>query len=94
MSPIVIDNGVRIPAWVRDLNSFRGWACSENFPQHGWFSFLNRDVWVDVQRVRQGISAHQGRERARAKVHVGSALTRPPVLSSWPSPAFSLIMTP
>jgi Uma2 family endonuclease len=36
----------RIPAWVKDLNSFRRWAKSESFPKHGWFSYLDGEIWV------------------------------------------------
>ena len=38
---------VRIPPWVGDLNSFRLWACSEEFPQHGWISFLKGKLLID-----------------------------------------------
>jgi Uma2 family endonuclease len=36
----------RIPAWVRDLESFRRWAKSESFPKFGWFSYLDGELWV------------------------------------------------
>lgn len=48
MSPIVIGEQVRIPAWVVDLASFRRWACSEDFPEHGWFAHLKGELWVDL----------------------------------------------
>ena len=31
---------VQIPADVVDLESFRRWAKSDEFPEHGWFSYL------------------------------------------------------
>lgn len=37
-----------IPAWVTDLESFRRWARSGAMPDHGWFSFLNGELWVDL----------------------------------------------
>lgn len=39
---------VRIPAWVVDLESFRRWADSEDFPQRGRYCYLNGIIWVDV----------------------------------------------
>src|SRR5262245_42491062 len=38
----------RIPAWVKDLESFRRWAKSDSFPKHGWFSYLDGELWVDT----------------------------------------------
>jgi Uma2 family endonuclease len=47
LSAIVIGDGTRIPAWVTDLVSFRRWARSDQFPDHGRFSYLNGELWVD-----------------------------------------------
>jgi Uma2 family endonuclease len=47
MGAIVVADTVRIPDSVRDLESFRRWACSEDFPEQGWFSYLNGELWVD-----------------------------------------------
>jgi Uma2 family endonuclease len=41
-------NAVAIPSWVVDLDAFRRWACSDDFPQSGRYSYLNGDVWVDT----------------------------------------------
>ncbi|MBI3408036.1 MAG: hypothetical protein HY040_06725, partial [Planctomycetes bacterium] len=41
------DDRVRIPGWVTDLRSFRRWAHSDDFPEHGRISFFNGEVWVD-----------------------------------------------
>ncbi len=41
-----------IPAWVIDLASFRRWACSDEFPQSGWYAHLNGDLWVDTSMER------------------------------------------
>ncbi len=48
MSTVVIDETVRIPNWVKDHSSFRRWARSEEFPERGWVSFINGEVWVDM----------------------------------------------
>lgn len=48
MSSLVIGEQVRIPGWVVDLDSFRRWVCSDEFPEHGWFSHLHGDLWVDL----------------------------------------------
>ncbi len=47
MSAIVIAGQARIPAWVKDLDSFRRWAKSDSFPKRGWFSYLDGELWVD-----------------------------------------------
>lgn len=39
---------IRIPDWIADLETFRRWARSEEYPRHGWFSFLDGDIWVDT----------------------------------------------
>jgi Uma2 family endonuclease len=48
--PIVLNGHIRIPGWVVDLDSFRRWARSEAFPEHGWLSFLDGELWVDLSR--------------------------------------------
>lgn len=45
---ILIDEIVRIPHWVRDVDSYRQWAFSDDFPEHGRISFLNGKLWVDL----------------------------------------------
>jgi Uma2 family endonuclease len=50
MATVVIQQeqeAVRIPVWVSDLPTFRRWAKSEEFPQHGWYAYLNGELWVD-----------------------------------------------
>jgi Uma2 family endonuclease len=39
---------VQIPAEVVDLESFRRWARSDEFPEHGRFSYLAGNLWVDL----------------------------------------------
>jgi Uma2 family endonuclease len=48
MSTIVIADKGSIPDWVADLDSFRRWARSDDFPESGGFSFLDGEIWVDV----------------------------------------------
>ncbi len=39
---------VRVPAWVRDFDSFVTWMHSDEFPEDGRIDFLNGEVWIDV----------------------------------------------
>jgi Uma2 family endonuclease len=48
MSTVVIQDRFRIPDSVRDLDSFCRWACSDEYPERGRYSFLNGEVWVDM----------------------------------------------
>ena len=50
MTTVVIqreDQDVRIPEWAGDLAGFRRWAKSDEFPEHGWYAYLDGDLWVD-----------------------------------------------
>jgi hypothetical protein len=47
MSTIFITDSACIPAWVVDLESFRRWARSDDFPESGRFSYLGDAIWVD-----------------------------------------------
>jgi Uma2 family endonuclease len=47
MSTIVIEERIRIPDCVVDLESFRDWARSDDFPELGRYSHLNGELWVD-----------------------------------------------
>lgn len=48
MCAIVIEERVLIPDGISDLESFRRWARSDDFPQRGRFSFLNGEMWIDM----------------------------------------------
>lgn len=48
MGNIVISDRLRIPNWVDDLSAFRRWIRSDDFPDHGWYSHLGGEIWVDV----------------------------------------------
>jgi Uma2 family endonuclease len=43
-------DSVCIPAWVHDLDSFRHWARSDEFPDTGRICYLNGEVWVDMTK--------------------------------------------
>jgi len=67
MSTIPIGAPVRIPAWVTDLASFRRWARSDAFPEHGWIAHLGGELWVDLSMERA--------EHNQAKGSINSTLT-------------------
>lgn len=46
------EQAVRIPEWVRDLDSFRKWARSDDFPIRGWYGHLNGELWADPSMER------------------------------------------
>jgi Uma2 family endonuclease len=48
MGTVVIAEQVRIPSWVNDLDSFRRWSRSDDYPERGWVSFLDGEIWVDT----------------------------------------------
>jgi Uma2 family endonuclease len=50
MSTIVIADQVRIPSWVNDLESFRRWSRSSDYPERGSLSILDGEIWVDTSR--------------------------------------------
>ncbi len=41
---------VTIPAWVKDLASFRRWANTDEFPEEGRVCWLEGEVWADVSK--------------------------------------------
>lgn len=45
-----VDNCVTIPLWVVDLDSFRRWADSEDFPEKGRFDYIQGKVWIDMSK--------------------------------------------
>jgi Uma2 family endonuclease len=48
VSAVVVADQVRIPFWVNDLESFRRWSRSDDYPERGWVSFLDGEIWVDT----------------------------------------------
>ena len=49
--PIVVADTVRIP-WVKNIDDFRRWVKSTDFPERGQISYLNGDIWVDPSMER------------------------------------------
>jgi Uma2 family endonuclease len=47
---VVEREAVTIPGWVDDLESFRRWARSEEFPETGRICYLEGEVWVDISK--------------------------------------------
>ena len=51
MNTFVLDaQVVRIPSWIVDLDSFRRWARSDEFPEAGRICYLSGEVWVDMSK--------------------------------------------
>lgn len=48
IADIIINGSVHIPRWILDHDSFRRWACSDEFPQRGQFFYLAGEFWVDL----------------------------------------------
>src|SRR5262245_33910486 len=67
MSTIVLQENVRIPFSVMDLDTFREWAKSDEFPERGRYSFLNGDLWVDL--MPEQLFTHNS-----VKVEIGTAI--------------------
>lgn len=41
---------VEIPLWVADLDSFRRWMDSGDFPEKGRIDYIKGEVWVDMSK--------------------------------------------
>jgi Uma2 family endonuclease len=51
MSTIVVDRqSVHIPDSFEDLNAFRSWARSREYPDSGRICYLNGEVWIDMSK--------------------------------------------
>ena len=49
---IASENEIRVPEEVADLQSFRRWVYSDDFPEHCKISFLQGEFWVDMTAER------------------------------------------
>lgn len=49
---IIIGEHIHLPLWVVDHQSYRQWACSDDFPERGWVSYINDAIWVDPSMER------------------------------------------
>jgi Uma2 family endonuclease len=57
--PIVVPQiDATIPDGITDLDAFRRWAKSDDFPRRGRFAFLNGNVWMDLT-MEQAFSHNQ-----------------------------------
>jgi hypothetical protein len=45
-----IQDEVVIPSWIVDLDTYRQWAHSDQYPERGWISYLDGEIWVDLSR--------------------------------------------
>ena len=45
---VVVENKITIPGWINTLAEYRQWAESDEYPQSGWVSYLDRIIWVDT----------------------------------------------
>ena len=51
MSTIVVDHrSVRVPDRFENLEAFRCWARSDDFPDAGRICYLNGELWIDMSK--------------------------------------------
>ena len=55
-----------LPTWVVDHKSLRRWATSDELPEHGRFSYLDGELWVDLSMERWNHN--------QVKMHIGAVL--------------------
>src|SRR5216683_5438471 len=67
MSTVVVEENVLVPDWVKDLESFRRWYLSADFPDSGVISYIQKEVWLDLKMEE---FAHN-----RVKGEIASVLT-------------------
>ncbi len=48
MLPIIIEGVVRVPEWVSDLETFRRWTHSKDFPDRGVIAYLGNTLWIET----------------------------------------------
>jgi Uma2 family endonuclease len=65
MASILFQEKVRVPRDIDDLDAFRRWAHSDEFPEHGRFAYLAGDIWVDLS-MEQLFSHNQVKTRMNA----------------------------
>jgi Uma2 family endonuclease len=52
--------GIQIPAGFPDLESFCLWASSAEYPESGWYSYLQGKFWVDPSMERESHNQIKG----------------------------------
>ncbi len=51
MSTFISEAGqVTVPAWVTDIDSFRRWTDTDDFPREGRIWWLRGEVWADMSK--------------------------------------------
>jgi Uma2 family endonuclease len=45
---LVLSDTIRMPAGFANLRAFRRWTRSGNYPEHGDYSYLGGDLWVNL----------------------------------------------
>lgn len=51
MVKILLDSDViTVPAWVKDIDSFRRWTDSEDCPHEYRMGWLEEEVWIDISK--------------------------------------------
>jgi hypothetical protein len=59
---VIQEGGVHIPEWVVDLESFRRWYHSDDFPEEGRIDYIRGAVWVDTSMEQ--VFAHNQAKQA------------------------------
>jgi len=54
----VIDGKISVPFWVVDIDSFRRWTDTDDFPEKGQVWWLCGEVWADMSKEQ--IFSHNG----------------------------------
>jgi Uma2 family endonuclease len=73
---VIVEDRVAIPDWISDLESYRRWAHSEDYPGSGWISFLDGAIWVDM--TMEELLTHNQVKFAYT-VTIGNCLTQDPL---------------
>ena len=64
---VVDSQRIEIPKWIGNLESFRHWARSDEFPETGRICYLNDELWVDMSKEQ--VFSHN-----QVKAEIGSVL--------------------
>ncbi len=62
------DSEIRLPEWVRDINSFRRWVEADEVPENHKIWWLRGEVWIDMSKEQ--LFTH-----VRLKTHLGAVLS-------------------
>jgi Uma2 family endonuclease len=66
--PIVLDNRLRVPGEVVDLESFRAWMHSDDYPERVRYSWLDGTLWID-RTMEQLYTHNQVKTEIAAVLH-------------------------